>query len=549
MRITYVTLKILIIVFGLSQTGLASAQVKSGDIVDTTTERQAPRALNSTLELGGVRSPPPFGANIFVGGFKAEREDGLNPDYTIDQGDRITLRVWGGAMALEQQVTVDAQGNIFLPEVGPIRVKGIRNADLTDRIANAIRRVFTQNVNVYANLEGTAPVIVYVTGSVANPGSYAGVSSDTMLYYIDRAGGVDQKRGSYRDIRVLRDNRVIAQADLYQFLMHGELPKVQFKDGDAILVGQRGTTVSADGQVINGFTFEFPKTGIVGEDLLRFARPQAAASHATIFGFRDERPISLYLPLEEFAELELRDGDRVFLEADRREETMIIRVEGSHLGPSRFAVPLDTRLIEILDHIEIDPALGDIKAVSLKRRSLAKRQKRALEDTLGRLEKTVLGASSQTDEEARIRIQEAELLNKFVARARQFEPEGVLVVSQNGVIHDVLLQSNDVITVPQRTDIVMVSGEVMVPQAIVYSSGERLYDYISKVGGFTERANDDRFIVVRRTGEVIQGTDIDISPGDEILVLPKVPVKNLQLAKTITEMIFQIAIPIIAAFR
>ena len=88
----------------------------------------------------------------------------------------------------------------------------------------------------------------------------------------------------------------------------------------------------------------------------------------------------------------------------------------------------------------------------------------------------------------------------------------------------------------------LLSGEVMVPQAIIYSRGDSLADYVDKVGGLSDRADPDRFLIVRRSGEVVQGEDIPILPGDEIIALPKVPTKNLQLAATLTQIIFQLAL-------
>ena len=86
----------------------------------------------------------------------------------------------------------------------------------------------------------------------------------------------------------------------------------------------------------------------------------------------------------------------------------------AHLGPSRFAVERGTTLLALLDNVEVDPELADTGSVFLKRRSVMRRQKRAFEDSLTRLEITVLGATSQTDEESAIRLQEAELIARFV---------------------------------------------------------------------------------------------------------------------------------------
>lgn len=547
----------------VSATGLVEAQVV-GDRVDISGSRGAPRTIStapqrvaepsaapSEVDIPGQRpvadgATPPFGANLFTGGFRAEREDGLNPEYVVRPGDHVAVRLWG-ATTFDGELVVDAQGNVFLPDIGPIRVGGRPNAQLTDLISAAVRRVFTDNVRVYTNLLGTQPVVVFVTGYVLRPGSYAGVASDSLLYFLSRAGGVDPDRGSYRRVLVKRGKRVVAEADLYRFLLRGELPRVQFRDGDTVVVESRGSTVEVTGQARNAYLFEMRDASLEGGDLLELARPSPDATHATVVGTRDGKPYADYLTLSELAPTRLLDGDQVTFESDRHEETILVRIEGSHLGPSRFAVPRDTRLLSLLDHVEVNPAVADVESVSLRRASIAARQKQALDDSLRRLELAVLSASSQTDEEARIRGRDAELIASFVERARGLEPEGVLVVAGERGVEDVHLQPGDVVTIPERSNVVLVGGEVMIPQAVLYDPDRPLGGYISGAGGLTDRADTDRFILVRRNGEVLPGdfgaeSTQRIRPGDEIIILPKVPVKNLQLVSTISQIVFQAAL-------
>lgn len=508
----------------------------SGDRVDVI-EREAEEPLTDEARV----PPPPFGVNLFTGGFRAEREDGFNPDYIIQPADRINLQVWG-ALTFEDTVVVDAQGNIFVPEVGPIQVAGVSNSQLTNHIRQAILQVFTRNVEVYTNVAGTTPVAVFVTGYVNTPGSYAGVASDSLLYFLDRAEGVDGDTGSYRDIKVLRGGREIARSDLYSFLLSGKIPRLQFKDGDTIVVGQRGQTVSVLGAARNRFTFEFLPGGMTGTALLQLARPEAGASHIVLRGSRPSGPISAYLPLSEVGSLQLKDGDLIFFEADEHQDTMLIRIEGSHIGPSNFAVPRDTTLLQLLDYVEVDPRLADIDAISLQRESIKERQVKALEDTLRRLEAVTLSATSQTSVEAQIRADEAELIRDFVQRAREVEPDGRLVVAIDGRIRDVRLQPEDIITIPPQNEIVLVGGEVVVPQALVYEEGQPVDFYIERAGGFTIRADRNQFILIRRSGEVLRNVRGDVRPGDEIMILPKVPVKGLEIASTIIESIFRVAV-------
>src|SRR5690606_11292489 len=103
-----------------------------------------------------ARALQPFGANLFMGNFLRAREDGLNPDYVIMPGDHVAMNTWG-ALNINSVFVVDSQGNVFLPEIGPIRLAGVRNADLTDTVRKGLSRVYTRYFDVYTNLITAKP--------------------------------------------------------------------------------------------------------------------------------------------------------------------------------------------------------------------------------------------------------------------------------------------------------------------------------------------------------------------------------------------------------
>jgi len=493
----------------------------------------------SALILRGQMRP--FGSNLFSGGFGQSREDGLNPGYVVQPGDRVSVRIWG-AIEFNESLEVDPQGNIFLPSVGPVLVGGVRNADLNTRVEQAVSTVFINNVKVYTSLDSSQPVAVFVTGNVVAPGRYAGIPSNSILYYIDKAGGIESTKGSYRNIELLREGEVIESIDLYDFLRNGQLVQVQFQDGDTILVRERGDAVSVSGDIVESALFELVKARTLGSDVMEMARLLPGVTHAGVSGIRGNKPYSAYVPIEDFSTLVLADGDIVSFRADQHDSVIVVDVEGSHLGPSRFAVPRNTRLQELLDFIEVDPRLTDLDSISLRRESIALRQKAALQESLLRLEARYLTASSQTDAESAIRAQEAQLIGQFVENARSAEPNGRMVVSRNGEIANILLQTGDTISIPRVSDSVLLSGEVLVSQAILHEKGLRARGYINRSGGFSQQADTNRLIVLHANGEVSTGKNPLIKAGDEIIVLPKVPVKNLQLAATIVDIIYKVAI-------
>lgn len=484
---------------------------------------------------------PPFGANLFTGGFRGTMGDGLNADYQVKPGDQITVRAWG-AFEFDRVLPVDAQGNIFIPGSGPLNVEGQNSQQVDSRVRGAITSVYPENVQVYTNVQGVQPVAVFVTGYVENPGRYAGTPNDSVLYFLDQASGIDQDLGSYRQIRVMRNNQTVATVDLYDFLINGSIARPQFQDGDTIVVEERGPAIAVVGDVHREHRYELVGNQLSGAELVELARLRSGVSHVLLRGDRADGPMAQYFPLNEFYSQTIRSGDEVAFSADQRSETIVVEVEGSYYGPSRFALPRDARLSELLDAIPVPENMTAVESISLQRESVKQQQQQSMEDSLRRLETTYLSAQSSTNEEAQIRAQEAELIQNFVQRARELEPSGRLVVAYNDRIADIRLQDGDVITIPEISDSILISGEVLVPQAAVYRPGMSVIDYVESAGGFTQRADDDHILLVRQNGAVENARNTPLRPGDEILVMPEAPTHNLQLAATLTQILYQVAV-------
>ncbi|HAO1479599.1 TPA: polysaccharide export protein [Escherichia coli] len=485
--------------------------------------------------------PPPYGANLFAGGYETERSDGLNDNYLIAPGDKLNIWIWG-AVNFSNVVTVDNQGNIFIPDVGPINVKNVAASKVNNLVTSHISEVFTNNVNVYVNLLTATPVSVYVTGPVIRPGQYAGQSSDSVLYFLKRAGGIDSDRGSYRHIKVLRQNRVIQQIDLYEFMQQGKMPKLSLKDQDVILVEPQGPMINVAGKVRNPFRFELKNSTALGSELIDYALPLAKVSHVGVIGDRSNGPFSVYMPYKDFDRVQLSDGDKVLFNDDMHAQVYDVQVMGSYRGPSYFTVRKETRLHDLLNHIPIDPNMADYGSIYIMRKSVAARQKEMLEDSLNRLERSVFTAPANSDGEASIRTKEAELVMRFVEKARKVQPLGKVVVADKGVIANILLEQGDQIVIPNKTDLIQVGGEVMMPQAVVYNKNASLEDYVAWAGGYTDRANDKRIAVVHANGLMEFKDGGDVMPGDQILVMPKVDSKMMQSIKDITQVIYQVAV-------
>lgn len=537
--------------FGVSQALNPRTDAGSTTPAKPAAAAQAPGTTAAAPEL---RTQPPqlfdysdnlnstvFGANLFTGTFARQGATQFNPDYAMAVGDKIQIRLWG-AFEFDAPLTVDPKGNIFLPHAGPVQVLGVRNQDLQRLVEAAVARVFRSNVSSYASLAAAQPVRVFVSGFVNRPGLYSGTSMDSLLHYLDQAGGIDPDRGSFLDIQVKRGDQVRASVNLYDFLLDGRIPVIQLTDGDVIFVAPRKNTVQVSGLAANPNQFEFSTETLAVMDLAKIAKPYARATHVRIVRNTGSVKNTEYYPLDEAARVPLANGDELSFTADKKPGTITVRVEGEHQSAQEYVLPYGARLGELLRRVQFSER-SDTQSVQLYRQSVRERQKIMLQTSMKSLESTVLTARSGTSDEARLRKEEADLILRWVERAKQIEPSGQVQIAQVISRDGLLLENGDVIRIPTRDGLVLVSGEVLFPNAIAYDATLSLEDYIQRAGGYTQNADNSRIVVAHRDGSFDDGKkEPELRAGDEVLVLPKVDVKSRQIWKDMTQIIYQIAI-------
>ena len=545
---TFVVLTVGVTLSLLVNTGQLMAQIVSQPDSTQQTSRSEVLEQQQPGQLDTIRrTAQPFGHSLFSGGFGTDESSGVNADYIVDVGDRVAIRIWGAA-AFDSVQTVDTQGNIFIPEVGPIKLSGVANKFVNSTVKKAVSRVYTNDVEVYTNLLTAQMISVYVTGFVSKPGKYSGLSNGSLLNLIDQAGGINPSSGSFRDIEVVRNGKTIATVDLYEFIQFGRLPQLTLKESDAVVVKPLLNTIVVQGEVAKPFRFEFSSQNITGTQIIELSTPNPGATHVAISRIEKGETRSEYVSLEVFKDIVLSNGDIAAFHSDLAARNIIVNIDGTHKGASALTVAQHATLRQVLDLVEIDPELSAYKRIYIKRKSVAERQKRSIEESLQRLEAEYLTASSATDNESKIRAQEAKLISDFVLKVSQIEPNGTLVVASAGEVADIILENDDTIYIPRKSPSVLVTGEVRLPRAFLWTRGLNASEYIAMAGGFSNNANKKLVLVVKQDGRIIDANSTNVDSGDELLVLPKAPTKNLQLAATITDILYKIAIATSIAF-
>lgn len=514
------------------------------------TPNQGPKLVTT------VSRHPVFGQNLF-NGFRQAQFKGFNPAYRLAIGDKVTLQMWG-AYEISVDLTVDPKGNVFIPQVGPVQLQGVANKDLNTVIEEKVRSVYQKNVNVYASLNSTEPVKLFVTGFVLSPGLYGGFASDSVLAFLAKAGGIRPESGSYLDVELKRNGKARARFNLYEFLLSGDIAQVQLHDGDTLVVNARKSIVVFTGLVENPVQVEFSSHRIRLEDALKIVGPMPSATHVRIVRNRTAKRNVEYLPLSKAKTIYLEDGDEVTVVADKAPGTISVSVEGEHGGQAIYILPYGSTIKDLVSQLQPTPR-SNLAAIQLFRKEVAERQKDMLEVSLQQLEQSALSARSKSVGEAQLRKSDSEAILQFVERARQVQPRGQVLLGHSSERLKVMLKDQDRIVIPNNTVLIQVHGEVMFPSAMVYSKDKTITDYINSSGGYSQKADESRVLVLHRDGTITRVkmgpwpgrrlAKYEVKPGDEILVMPQVDDKTLQHTSDIIEIIYQVALSAAVVLR
>jgi len=491
----------------------------------------------------GIR-PAPFGSQLFTGGnITATTVGVVDPTYVMKPGDQVNVTLWGSVPDANSTAVIDTNGNIFVPGVGPVKIGGLaaNHVDATVKAAAAV--VYRNQVHIYAAPVTTVPITVFVTGPAVAPGPYAGLGSDSVVAFLQRAGGIDPNLGSYRNITVLRNNQPIAHIDLYEFLRTGHMPAVSLHMNDTIVVGQQGPIVAVTGVARAPFTFELAGPSGRGEEILYYARPRPEVNYAALLGFRNAQPLNAYVSVPDFAKMPLMDGDRVGFSADAIADTVVVEVTGAYQGPASYVVPKETTLGAMLTRIPLDP-MADRRWIHLQRASVAFSQKQLLSEDLARLQKAVYTQPSPTAALVASAAAQATAVQQYINYASQIQPIGDVAFSPGADLNQVPLEPDDIIVIPYKSEVVSIGGEVVEPQALIFQPGLTVRGYIKKAGGFSNIADKGHILVIHPDGSTeLNGV---VQPGDRILVIVHLPGRLLDILAAVTQILYQTAIASVA---
>lgn len=278
----------------------------------------------------------------------------VQDDYIVGPGDQVSISLRGQENS-DFTVSVDRDGRVLLPKLGPIGAAGRKFGDVKSDIQAAVRRGYVAT-NVFVALNSIRQINVQVSGEVNNPGLRTVTGLASPIDAILLSGGV-KKTGSLRDVRIMRAGTLIT-VDLYSYLtQHGRSSNIHLADGDRIIVMPLGRTVAMAGWVRRPGIYELPAgaRSIPVRSFLSLAGGLEVKGSYRLSVFRtNPRGERILTPITEGSTV--GDSDIVFVEPGASQTVGDITLAGGMVLAGRYAQPRYKSLAELL---RSPGALGD----------------------------------------------------------------------------------------------------------------------------------------------------------------------------------------------
>lgn len=386
-------------------------------------------------------------------------------NYTLGAGDEVIVDIYGVNQSTIRSV-INPEGYIKVDILGPVYLTGKTIAEANSYLKKRLSTIYDglnqedgEETDIQLSLGQIRSIQITIMGEVPSPGTFMVSSLSTAFYAMHRAGGVTNN-GSVRAIKVIRNNRTIANIDIYDFLTTGNRKNdIRLEEGDIIMVEPYQQVVKLNGYVKRPMNFELKK-GETIKDLLKYAGGFSLSAYTgsmTVIRQSERDYAVRTVEAQDYDSFVLQDGDEIEVTKMEARFENRISIKGAVKIPGVYE-------------------LGDIKTV----KQLLAKAGGLLPDAFTQ---RVMLHREKDD--------------------RSLETMGInLDAVLNGSRPDVVLRNNDELYIPSVYDLndqgtLTVRGEVASPGTFPFAANTTIQDLIIQAGGMLKSASVVRIDVDR----------------------------------------------------
>jgi polysaccharide export outer membrane protein len=284
-------------------------------------------------------------------------------NYVLGPDDELVVDIYGNAVD-NFRMKISPEGTVKMLNLAPVYVNGLTIEQASERIINRLRQAYSTlnrpGSGTYSTitLGNVRSIRVMVIGEAISPGSYTVSSLSTAFNALYVSGGPG-RNGSYRNIEVIRNNKIIRKIDLYRFLVDGDLnDNISLQDQDIILIRPYDTRVEVEGELKKTGIFE-SKPGETLKDILKYAggftpeaytqliQYQRNTGNNFIIGSVDSTQVGTFAP---------KNGDIFTVKRILEVVANQVEIRGAVTRPGLY--PLDERTKTVKELINIAQGIG-----------------------------------------------------------------------------------------------------------------------------------------------------------------------------------------------
>jgi protein involved in polysaccharide export with SLBB domain len=416
-------------------------------------------------------------------------------DYRLGPGDELIINLFG-ASEITYSVQISRNGNVKFDKLAPVYLSGLSIRSASKRLKQRLSKIYTglgsinqiEKVDLELSLQKARSIVVNITGQVEAPGTYTISGFSSVLNALYAAGGPNDV-GTYRDINIIRNGRVIYNVDLYDYFSNGIYPNIYLRDQDIILV----KPYEIETELVSGFKqlalFEIKKDEVVS-DLINLSGGSSSNSYKGklfIERFDDFSQKIVEIDEKDFNNTKLNDGDKIsFKEINSESISGAVKIGGAVYIAGNF---------QLENNKSVNDLINSAKGLS--------------NDLLG--DNAILYRSNKGLDNLSISIN---LKDNNDLSTQLFENDSLYIPSTKDILFDQFIE---------------IKGEVNFPKEIEFRFGYTITDLIILSGGLTPYANKNDVRVFRNiskegsekvTEEIVITLDENLIPDKKIILQP-----------------------------
>ena len=394
-------------------------------------------------------------------------------NYVLGAGDQVFVDVYG-ASQVSIEGTISPDGDIIVEGYGPLHLSGLTVEQANQRVRTKLGAFYADS-KIKLSVGQTRTIQVNVMGEVKVPGSYTLSAFASAFHALYSAGGVSEV-GSLRTIKLYRDNKLVSNIDLYDYILNGQLSgDIKLQDNDVLVVSPYEALVNISGKAKRPMFYEMKPSETIGKALEYaggFAGDAYTKSMRLVRMGGDKMQV-FNIDASNLGSFLVADGDSVYIDSVLVRYENMVDLQGAVFRPGMY---------------QLGEQITSVKSL--------------LEYAGG--------------------VTEYAFTNHAVLRRRRADRSlEVLPIDLEGVLKgskaDVKLQNEDELFVPDRqsaqeSQTLTIRGEVYQPGIYEFAHNTTVEDLVLLAGGLKESASTTKVTVARREKDgQIKNITLDLS--------------------------------------